>query len=51
MQLNQLTFSSTVFLIFALASLTVLPALFTAEYKKLPMDLAPARALFDTRIE
>lgn len=45
---NELTFSSTVFLIFMLASLTVFPALFTAEYKKLPKDFAPIIALFDT---
>lgn len=43
-----LTFSPTVFLIFAPASLTVFPALFTALYKKLPIDLAPCRALVDT---
>lgn len=43
-----LTFSSTVFLILALASLTLAPALFTAEYKKLPRDLAPATALVVT---
>jgi len=30
------------------ASLTVFPALFTALYKKLPIDFAPWRALFDT---
>lgn len=31
-----------------LASLTVFPALLTAEYKKLPKDFAPIIALFDT---
>lgn len=43
-----LTFSPTVFLIFAPASLTVFPALFTALYKKLPIVFAPWRALVDT---
>jgi len=35
-------------LILAPASLTVFPALFTALYKKLPIDFAPCRALVDT---
>lgn len=43
-----LTFSSTVFLILAVVSLTLAPALFTAEYRKLPRDLAPATALVVT---
>jgi len=43
-----LTFSPTVFLILAPASLTVFPALFTALYKKLPIDFAPCKALVDT---
>lgn len=42
------TFFSTVSFILALASLTLAPALFTAEYKKLPRDLAPATALVVT---
>lgn len=42
------TVSSTVFLILAPASVTVLPALLTAEAKKLPIDLAPCIALVDT---
>lgn len=37
--------------IFDPASVTVLPALFTAEYKKLPKDLAPAKALLCTGIK
>jgi hypothetical protein len=48
MELWVLTFSSTVFLILALASLTVFPALFTAENRKLPMDFAPCKAFVDT---
>jgi hypothetical protein len=43
-----LTFSSTVFLILALASLTVFPALLTAENRKFPMDFAPCKAFVDT---
>lgn len=43
-----LTFSSTVFLIFAPASTTVFPALFTALYKNPPRVLAPARAFVET---
>lgn len=43
-----LTFSSTVFLILAPASLTFAPALLTAEYRKLPNDFAPATALVVT---
>lgn len=37
--------------IFDPASVTVFPALLTAEYKKLPKDLAPARALLCTKIK
>lgn len=43
-----LTFSPTVFFILAPASLTVFPALFTALYKKLPIDFAPCKALIET---
>lgn len=46
--LKLLTFSSTVFLIFAPASTTVFPALFTALYKNPPRVLAPARAFVET---
>lgn len=42
------TVSSTVFLILAPASVTVFPALLTAEAKKLPIERAPCMALFDT---
>lgn len=37
--------------IFDPASVTVFPALLTAEYKKLPKDLAPAKALLCTGIK
>lgn len=43
-----LTFSSTVFLILAPASLTVLPALLTAENRKLLMFFAPWIAFVET---
>ena len=41
---SMVTVSSTVFLIFAPASVTVLPALLTADAKKLPMVRAPCMA-------
>lgn len=46
--LNWITVSSTVFLILAPASVTVLPALLTAEAKKLPIVRAPCMALLET---
>lgn len=45
---KKLTFSSTVFLIFTLASTTVFPALFTALYKNPPKLFAPASAFVET---
>ncbi|EFN60985.1 hypothetical protein EAG_11636 [Camponotus floridanus] len=45
---EKLTFSSTVFLIFTLASTTVFPALFTALYKNPPRLFAPASAFVET---
>jgi len=47
-QWEKLTFSSTVFLIFTLASTTVFPALFTALYKNPPRLFAPASAFVET---
>lgn len=48
MTVKKLTFSSTVFLIFTLASTTVFPALFTALYKNPPRLFAPASAFVET---
>lgn len=45
---NWITVSSTVFLIFAPASVTVLPALLTAEAKKLPIVRAPCMVFLET---